>query len=622
MTAGWSDTTPPTISSVSGVAGAAGSGVITGSVVASDSGSGLADTDTYSWYLSSSPTCPTNQVYTASTNTSNTFDVSASGTYYVCVKATDVAGNTSDPVASSAISYTHTMSCAAGTYLAANATSCTTCPANSYCTGYTGVPNSSAHGIAACTSLGSNYTRSSAGATSSSSCYIPASKLSGKYVASSGSNTLSTCTAGYRCPGTSNVYYGSTGGRIACVASSSSTAGTYQPNTGQTSCITATTGNYVSSSGATSQSTCSAGYYCISGKRTGCAAGTYNPNTGQSSSSACINCPAGSYTSTSGKSSCTSCVASSSTTAGTYQPDEGKTSCTIASAGYYVSSSGATSQSTCPAGSYCTGGKITACSAGRYNSNTGQSSSSACSSCALGSYSSSSGSSSCTACNSGKTTSSVGQTSCNATCSNATGVYAWATASWSGNTVSNLCKVSECQTGYQLSNNKCAKCSNNNGHVESYSSDCTISACQTGYQLSNNTCTICSNNGHVQSYSSGCTISACQNGYQISNNTCVAQTCTVYCTSASYCSTTRPSALYAVFTCTGGRTGSVQECWYGSYKCNGGHAGVSPLYYCTENINNARGSMGGGCYADVPAEIFNKPCYGLGLSSSGYSCSC
>ena len=153
------------------------------------------------------------------------------------------------------------------------------------------------------------------------------------------------------------LYYGSTGGITACVSSTESRAGTYQPNTGQTSCITATSGNYGSSSGATSQSQWPANSYCRNGKKAACT--SLGPK----------------YTkSAAGASSNTACYM------------------TVA-AGKYKSSAIGISVTDCAAGKYSIEHKS-------YYSSTDSTS---CITCAQGSYSSSSGSSACTACTGGKT---------------------------------------------------------------------------------------------------------------------------------------------------------------------------------------------------------------------------
>ena len=96
--------------------------------------------------------------------------------------------------------------------------------------------------------------------------------------------------------------------------------GTYQPNSGQSSCLLADPGNAVASTGATAESLC--------------AAGTYQPDSGQSS---CTAAPAGTYVDTTGASAPVDCAL------GTFNPTTGQTSCMDAPAGSYVDSTGAIS---------------------------------------------------------------------------------------------------------------------------------------------------------------------------------------------------------------------------------------------------------------------------------------
>ncbi len=109
-------------------------------------------------------------------------------------------------------------------------------------------------------------------------------------------------------------------------------------------------------------------------------------------------------------------------------------------AGYYASST-ATSCSACPAGSYC------------------PAEAAAATTCAVGSYTATTAQSACTACAGGKTTSAAGKTSCDANCSNNTAnVNAWKTATWSANTVANLCAIDTCKNSTYLNSNSCAAC--------------------------------------------------------------------------------------------------------------------------------------------------------------------
>jgi hypothetical protein len=70
-------------------------------------------------------------------------------------------------------------------------------------------------------------------------------------------------------------------------------------------------------------------------------AGTYQPLTGQAS---CLKAPAGSFVSTTGATAATPCPA------GTYQPNSGQSGCVPAPLGFYVDTAGATAATACPAG--------------------------------------------------------------------------------------------------------------------------------------------------------------------------------------------------------------------------------------------------------------------------------
>ncbi|MBR17859.1 MAG: hypothetical protein CMA87_02750, partial [Euryarchaeota archaeon] len=129
--------------------------------------------------------------------------------------------------------------------------------------------------------------------------------------------------------------------------------GTWQNQTGQTSCIDADAGHFVSSSGSTDQAHCYPG--------------TYQPDPGQAS---CMNATAGHYVDTNGSASQTPC------SLGTYNPSNGSNSsvaCMNATAGHYVDTNGSASQ--------------TPCAAGTYNPNSSSNSSSDCLTTPAGNYS-------------------------------------------------------------------------------------------------------------------------------------------------------------------------------------------------------------------------------------------
>jgi len=90
----------------------------------------------------------------------------------------------------------------------------------------------------------------------------------GAFISASDGANCGECPAGSYC----------VGGDATTAVATPCVAGTYQPNTKQTSCIDAPVGNYVAGTGATSY--------------TACAMGSYQPTAGQES---CLTCPAGSY---------------------------------------------------------------------------------------------------------------------------------------------------------------------------------------------------------------------------------------------------------------------------------------------------------------------------------------
>ena len=76
-----------------------------------------------------------------------------------------------------------------------------------------------------------------------------------------------------------------------------------------------------------------------------------------------------------------------------------------------------------------------------------------------------------------------------------------------------------------------------------------------------------------------------------------------------------------MFTCSGGRTGSIESCWgrsneKGITQCDGGALNNSPMTVCT--VVNNRYSFGRTCKQGGADYIVNS----LGLNGSGYPCSC
>ena len=152
------------------------------------------------------------------------------------------------------------ITCAAGTYLPANANDsaqCTTCTAGNYCPGGDFSQSTSVQGLNACPTEMPN---SPAGSTNAGACYASVTCPAGQYLPM-GQLTCAPCTNGNYCLG-----------------------GTFNSNVvadqGLTACDVATP---MSPTGATSAAACSAGVNCV--------AGTYLP----ADASECVACPAGSW---------------------------------------------------------------------------------------------------------------------------------------------------------------------------------------------------------------------------------------------------------------------------------------------------------------------------------------
>lgn len=181
-----------------------------------------------------------------------------------------------------------------------------------------------------------------------------------------------------------------------CVGASSTVAGTYQPNTGQKTCLVCPNGKYANGAGQSACTTCPTGRYCTGGKIIPCPAGQANNKTGQSV--------------------CVKCVASTSSVTGTYSSGTGAVNCTACGNGKYTTGAGKTGCSTCPAGSYCPSGKRVYCAAGTANGSQGRSS--ACAACVAstssvrGTYASTTGKTSCDYCLTGYYTNKSAATGC------------------------------------------------------------------------------------------------------------------------------------------------------------------------------------------------------------------
>ena len=245
---------------------------------------------------------------------------SVMGSNYTC------AGGTSCPKLNS-------VTCSAGYYLKANATSCSPCGGNNYyCPGGTYNVSSSAQGRNTVSSGyystgGTSTTRTGQSACGGNNYYCSAGV---RYTVSSGyystGGTSTTRTGQSQCTGAT---YCASGVRNSCPGSY--TANTTAGKTSASQCqISVSAGKYIATANSSTQSTCAAGRYK--------AAHTVN----YGSTSSCSTCGAGTYSS-SGAASCTACSGSTQ-----YQNLTGQSSCKTVSSGYYKSSNSAQAQ--CPSG--------------------------------------------------------------------------------------------------------------------------------------------------------------------------------------------------------------------------------------------------------------------------------
>ncbi len=255
----------------------------------------------------------------------------------------------------------NTVTCSAGYYLPANATSCSACGGNNYyCPGGTFNISSSVQGR---------------------------NTVSSGYYSTGGTST--TRTGQSQCGG--NNYYCSGGVRNTVSSGYYSTGGTSTTRTGQSQCTGAT--------------------YCSSGVQYSCPSGyTANTTAGKTAASACqISVAGGKYVGTANSATLSTCAAGtykaahtvnygstsscSACTGRTKYSAAGASACSTVSSGYYTtgcnsSSNNCTGQSQCTGATYCSGGVQNSCP-GSYTANTtaGKTAASSCQiSCSGGTY--------------------------------------------------------------------------------------------------------------------------------------------------------------------------------------------------------------------------------------------
>ena len=381
--------------------------------------------------------------------TANTNDSSICPAGYFCPEETsDYTLNPCTPGFFCAAGSDYQKPCLPGTYSdTAQQSSCTNCPAGSYCprgsssitpcpVGYYCLANTIYSTQYGCPP---GYYNPTPSGTSNSSCLAcPASK----YCSTAGISSVTSliCAAGFYCSGSAIVSMPmpSSGYGGVCVRGQFCPADSSAPTscTGGKYCaksqLSVESGDCTEGYYCTLASTvptpndgvmgniCPAGYYCPVGTtvQIACGLGTYLPYTGAVSVSECIECPPGYYCNSLGISFpttvcpvgyiCASGVSDYTVTgcptgsycpvgsfesifcpAGSYQDTPNQGSCKSCPAGSYCEL-GATSATSCPAGYYClvnTGYRYShPCPAGTFNSQSGMTSQNNCTTCTPGYY--------------------------------------------------------------------------------------------------------------------------------------------------------------------------------------------------------------------------------------------
>ena len=578
--------------------------------------------------LAAGYSCPSYKKYTSC---ASGYYMTSSSSSTVC-NTTAKAGNACRPCSVMGSNYTcsggtacpklNRVTCSAGYYLKANATSCSACGGNNYyCPGETYNVSSSAQGRNTVSSGyystgGTSTTRTGQSACGGNNYYCSAGV---RYTVSSGyystGGTSTTRTGQSQCTGAT---YCASGVRNSCPGSY--TANTTAGKTSASQCqISVSAGKYIATANSSTQSTCAAGRYK--------AAHTVN----YGSTSSCSTCGAGTYSS-SGAASCTACSGSTQ-----YQNLTGQSSCKTVSAGYYKSSNSAQTQ--CPSGyrdgagaaningcemdvdaghyvatansstqSTCAGGRYKAAHTVKYGST------SSCSTCGVGTYSSS-GAASCTAC-SGSTQyqNLTGQSSCKTVSSgyykSSNSAQTQCPANYRDGTGAaniNACKTS-CAGGTYVATANAACTSVGTGyyraaHTVNYGSTSTRSQCPANYRdgaaasaqngcktscaggtyvaTANAACTSVGTGyykgAHTVNYGSTSTRSQCPSGYRDGAGAANVNGCEMDVDAGHYVATANSSTQS---TCAGGRykaahtvkygsTSSCSTCGVGTYSSSG-----------------------------------------------------
>lgn len=183
-------------------------------------------------------------------------------------------------------------------------------------------------------------------------------------------------------------------------------AGTYQDQTGATSCTPCSPGFINTSPGSTVCTPCFAGTFQDAPGQTSCQPCAPGTATAASGQNACAPCTAGTFANAAGLTSCSGCAP------GYFTDTTGEASCTACPPGRFADAVGSTTCQPCFAGTYATGPAATGCTncaAGTATSSTGQAS---CQPCSPGTFANANGQTTCQGCPPGTFTSSSGQIAC------------------------------------------------------------------------------------------------------------------------------------------------------------------------------------------------------------------
>lgn len=319
--------------------------------------------------------------------------------------------------------------CGPGTFSAANASTCSLCPSNTFhnLTGQTSCQPCnfgtafSTPGSIFCWPLGYYYNPN----LSSLPAPCPANTFTNKTAATllgdcvpCPSGTVSTAGSSSCVLSSAGCPAGSYTASLAPLTCTPCPAGSYALLPGSLTCTPCETGTYSTSGSAFPCSMCPQGFFCPSGVMTPCPQGTYGDRTGQVyQSQACTSCLPGTYQPSLSATSLAACTACAS---GFFSSAPASSSCTPCSPGKASPLAGSKSPNTC-----------TACSPGKYTGLPGQSTCTeicpsgwignatggttlelACLPCPAGSYSSFEGSLRCTQCPPGQYAELTGSTYC------------------------------------------------------------------------------------------------------------------------------------------------------------------------------------------------------------------